>query len=159
MRTDRIILKVMEFSVTNSSLYKNMDLKHNLIVKQGRNEMDWIMMKKSTINEKCFSLFALRDFEEDEVISVYLGEKVNTEEKVVYVFLDINGRPQRLEESGLIQEYWLVHRINHEHFEQVNIVITTDYKISAKRKFFKDEELFMDYNRDVLCSHCNKENC
>ncbi len=38
-------------------------------------------------------------------------------------------------------------------------MITKDYKISGKRKILKDEELFLDYNRDVLCSHCNKENC
>jgi hypothetical protein len=116
-----------------------MDLKVKLIVKQGRNKIDWIMMKKSRINESGFSLFALRDFEEYEVISVYLGEKDNTEEKVDYVFLDINGQPQMLEESGLIQEYWLAQRINHGHFEQVDVVITKDYKISAKRKIFKDE--------------------
>jgi hypothetical protein len=52
----------MEFSVTNSSLYKNMDLKLKLIAKQGRNKIDWIMMKKSTISESGFGLFALRDF-------------------------------------------------------------------------------------------------
>jgi hypothetical protein len=62
-------------------------------------------MKKSTINEIGFVLFALRDFEEDDVITVYLGEKVNTEDKVDYVFLDVNGRPKSLEEKGLIQEY------------------------------------------------------
>ena len=76
----------MEFSVTNSSLYKNMDLKLKLIVKQGRNEVDWIMMKKSKINESGFGWFAQRD-------TIYLGEKVNTEDKVDYVFLDVNGRP------------------------------------------------------------------
>ncbi len=66
-------------------------------------------MKKSKINESGFGWFAQRD-------TIYLGEKVNTEDKVDYVFLDVNGRPQRLEESGLIQEYWLAHRINHGHF-------------------------------------------
>ncbi len=38
-------------------------------------------------------------------------------------------------------------------------MISKDDKISAKRKIVKDEELFLDCNRDVLCSHCNKENC
>jgi hypothetical protein len=78
---------------------------------------------------------------------------------VDYGFLDVNGCPQKLKESGLIQVYWLAHRINHGCFEQVNFVTTKDYKISVKGKIFKDEELFLDYNIDVLCSHCNKENC
>ncbi len=43
-----------------------MDLKLKLIVKQGRNEVDWIMMKKSATNESHFRFFALRDFEEDK---------------------------------------------------------------------------------------------
>jgi hypothetical protein len=46
VRTDRIILKAMEFYITNLSLYKKLDLKLKLIVKQGTNEVDWIMIKK-----------------------------------------------------------------------------------------------------------------
>jgi hypothetical protein len=35
----------------------------------------------------------LKNFEIDEVISIYLGEEAKAEEKVEYVFLDVNGRP------------------------------------------------------------------
>jgi hypothetical protein len=158
-RTDRIILKVNEFTVTNPSLYSNMDLSIKLVVMQGGNEVDWIMMKKSSISGSGFGLFSLRRFRENDVISVYLGTKINVEEKLDYAFLDVNGRPQILEKNGLIQEYWLAHRINHGRYEQVNVAITGDYKISALRTINKGEELFLDYNRDILCSHCNEESC
>jgi hypothetical protein len=74
-------------------------------------------------------------------------------------FLDANGCHQRLEESGFIKKYWLAHKINHGHFKQVNTVFTKDYKISARRQIFKGEELFLDSNRNILCSNFNKENC
>jgi hypothetical protein len=111
--TDRIILKLMEFTVTNPSLYSNMDLRIKLVVKQRENEIDWTMMIKSSISGSGFGLFALRRFKENDVFSVYLGTKVNTKEKLDYAFHDINGWPQILDENGLIQEYWLAHRINH----------------------------------------------
>ncbi len=89
VRTE-IILKVMEFSIKNSTLCKNMKLKMKLNVKKGNIEIDWIMMKRQSIFEGGFGLLALRDFEEINVITLYLGDKVNTEEKLVYVFFDIN---------------------------------------------------------------------
>jgi hypothetical protein len=45
VRTE-IILKVMEFSIKNSTLCKNMKLKMKLNVKKGNIEIDWIMMKR-----------------------------------------------------------------------------------------------------------------
>jgi len=39
------------------------------------------------------------------VISIDLEKKATARENVVYVFLDVNGRPKSLEEKGLIQEY------------------------------------------------------
>ncbi len=61
-RTDNIILKVYEFAVTNPSLYSNMVLSIKLVVMQGGNEVDWIMMKKLSISGSGFGLFALRRF-------------------------------------------------------------------------------------------------
>jgi hypothetical protein len=80
----------MEFLITNSSLNESIDLKIKLIVKHGGNEIDWIMM---TINGTGFSIFSLRDFEEHDVISDYLGTKVDTREKLDYAFYHVNGCP------------------------------------------------------------------
>lgn len=61
-----------------------------LNVKKGNIEIDWIMMKRQSIFEGGFGLLALRDFEEIYVITLYLGDKFNTEEELDYVFFDIN---------------------------------------------------------------------
>jgi hypothetical protein len=47
------------------------------------------------------------------MISVYLGEKIKPNEKVDYVFKDVNGRQEYLDQNGFIKEFWLAHRINH----------------------------------------------
>ncbi len=88
--------------------------------------MDRILKKKSSINESGFGIFAWRDFEVDEMISVYLGEKIKPNEKVDYVFKDVNGRQEYLDQNGFIKEFWLAHRINHWMYEQVNAEIKTD---------------------------------
>jgi hypothetical protein len=61
--------------------------------------------------------------------------------------------------SGLIREYWLALRINHGMFEDTNVEITNVYKVITTKKIYKGEEIILDYNRDVLCSHCDVENC
>ena len=159
LSTDAVIFKVLEFPITNPSLFQNENLQIKLIVKNENYYVDWILMKKSTINEAGFGLFALRYFEVDEMISVYLGEKVKVNEKVDYVFKDVNGRPEYLDQNGLLKEFWLAHRINHGMYEQVNADIRTDYKIIAVKDIKKGEEIFLDYNRDVLCLNCYEENC
>ncbi len=76
LSTDEVMLKVSAFPITNPSLFQNENLQIKLIVKNQNYYVDWTLMKKSTINQAGFGLFALRDFEVDETISVYLGEEV-----------------------------------------------------------------------------------
>ena len=61
--------------------------------------MKIIMLLKSTINKAGFGVFALRDFEVDEMISVYSGNKVKVNEKVDYVCKGVNGRLEYLDQN------------------------------------------------------------
>jgi hypothetical protein len=38
----------------------------------------------------------------------------------------LNGRPEWVERSGLVREYWLAHRINHGMFDTTNGAIGND---------------------------------
>ncbi len=71
----------------------NKNLEFKMIVKKDDIEVEWAVMKKTSIMHGGFGGFALKNFNKDEVVSVYLGDKGNSEEKVDYVFLDVNGRP------------------------------------------------------------------
>ncbi len=143
----------------NSTLYKNNGLHLMMIVKKDDFEFDWIEMKKSSIPNSGFGVYALRNFEKNEVVTIYLGDVVEEGEKLDYAFGVLNGIPEWVERSGLIWEYWLVHRINHGMIDTINVAIGNDYKITATRKIHKGVELFLDYNRDVYCSNCHVESC
>jgi hypothetical protein len=159
LRTKQIYFKMKAFRVTNSILYKNEGLNLTMIVKKDDVEFDWIELKKSSIPNSGFGIYALRNFEKDEVVTVYLGDVVQDGERLDYAFGVVNGRPEWVERSGLIREYWLAHRINHGRNDTINVAIGKDYKVIATRKILKGEELFLDYNRDVFCSNCHVESC
>jgi hypothetical protein len=78
----------MELSIMNSSLVKNENLEMKMIVKKDslEVEVEWIVEKKSSIPNGGFGMFALRNFEADEEVSIYFGEKMKPEEKVSYAF-------------------------------------------------------------------------
>jgi hypothetical protein len=143
----------------NSTLYKNDGFNLTMIVKKDDVEYDWIELKKSSIPNSGFGIYALRNFEVDEVVTVYLGDVVEDGERLDYAFGVVNGRPEWVERSGLIWEYWLAHRINHGRNDTINVAIGKDYKVIATRKIYKGEELFLDYNRDVYCCNCHVESC
>ncbi len=105
LRTKQIYFKIKEFRVTNSTLYKNEGLNLTMIVKKDDVEFDWIELKKSSIPNSGFGIHALRNFEVDEVVTVYLGDVVEDGERLDYVFGVVNGRPKWVERSGLIWEY------------------------------------------------------
>jgi hypothetical protein len=54
LTSDEVMSIVLEFSVTNPSLYQNENLQIKLVVKNQNYYEDWILMKKSTINEAGF---------------------------------------------------------------------------------------------------------
>jgi hypothetical protein len=130
LRTKQVVFKINEFLVTKSTLYKNDGLNLTMIVKKDDVEFDWIEMKKSSIPNSGFGIYALRNFEVDEVVTVYFGDVLEDGERLDYAFGVINGRPEWVERSGLIREYWLAHRINHGRNDTINVSIGKDYKIS-----------------------------
>jgi hypothetical protein len=59
--------------------------------------------------------------------------------------------------SGLSEDYWFGHQIQHGSGNQVNVTITSGYEIKAKKDIDIGEELFMDYNRSLFCGKCKAE--
>ncbi len=47
-----------------------------------------------------------------KLIRIQVEEEVKAEEKEGYVFSYLNGRPDWVKNSEIIQEYWLAHIIN-----------------------------------------------
>jgi len=68
----------------------------------------------------------------------------------------INGKPVN-SASDLLEDYWFGHRIKHGSGDQVNVTITAGYEIKAKNTIEIGEELFMDYNRSIVCEKCEAE--
>ncbi len=57
-----------------------------MIVKKDDVEFDWIELKKSSIPNSGFGIYALRNFEVDEVVTVYLGDVVEDGQRLDYAF-------------------------------------------------------------------------
>ncbi len=66
-------------------------------------------LKKSSINDGGFGVFAAREFSAKEFVTVYLGKKYD----VTYRFGDILALPSNFKPNGFQEEYWFGHRINH----------------------------------------------
>jgi len=75
---------------------------------------------------------------------------------VAYTFKMINGKRVK-SASGLLEDYWFGHRIQHGNGDQVNVTIMEGYEIKAKKDIKIGEELFMDYNRSIVCGKCEAE--
>jgi hypothetical protein len=59
--------------------------------------------------------------------------------------------------SGLIEDYWFGHQIQHGSGNKVNVTLNTGYEIKAKKDIEIGEELFLDYNRSIVCGKCKAE--
>jgi len=70
-----------------------------------------------------------------------------------YTFKKINGNPVK-SASGLLEDYWFGHWIQHGSGNQVNVTITTGYEIKAKKDIEIGEELFLDYICFKKCNFC-----
>jgi hypothetical protein len=62
----------------------------------------------------------------------YLGEVNQDPSDDEYTFKKINGKPVN-SLSGLLEDYWFGHRIQHGRGNQVNVTITLGYVIKAKK--------------------------
>jgi SET domain-containing protein len=113
-------------------------------------------LKLSSIKNSGLGVFSLRNFKVGEFITAYLGEVNENSHEEEYTFKKINGKPVN-SESGFLEDYWFGHRIQHGSGDQVNVFITAGYEIKAKKDIEIDEELFMDYNRSIVCEECKVE--
>jgi hypothetical protein len=86
-----------------------------------------------------------------EFVTAYLGKPVD----YTYMHGDIVSLPTKCSNQGINEEYWLGHRINHGSRKKKNIEIRANMVMRATKKIKIGEELFCDYNRDVLCAGCN----
>ncbi len=71
--------------LTNLDPYKNNSLQMTLKVQHMDKTVDWITMKRLSIRNGGFGIFACRSFNVGELVTVYLGEMV----PVMYRFQDI----------------------------------------------------------------------
>jgi hypothetical protein len=95
--------------LTNLDPYKNNSLQMKLKVQHKDSTVEWITMKRSSIRNGGFGLFACRTFNVGELVTVYLGEMV----PVMYRFQDIIAIQPKKNEC-FHDEYWFAHRINHK---------------------------------------------
>jgi len=100
--------------------------------------------------------FHLKKFKKTEFITCYLGEVDENPSNEMYTFKKINGKPIN-SASGLLEDYWFGHQIQHGSGNQVNVTITSGYVIKVKKDIEIGEELFMDYNRSLYCGKCKVE--
>jgi hypothetical protein len=101
-------------------------------------------MKKSSVYEKGFGVFALHDFSARKYVTVYLGKKFDN----TCIFGDILGLSKNFKTNGFQEEYWFGHRINHGSGRKKNLEIKGGNILRATKKIKSGEELFWDYNRD-----------
>jgi len=145
----RVYCSIEISCLKNYSVYNNDELKITLIVIFENRLMRWLSMSKSTITGAGFGVFAEKPLKKNEFITVYLGKKVD--------YTPCGWPPIRLRVKGIHEEYWLGHRINHGSGPKANVRIKSNLVIIALRDIEIGEELFVDYNRDVLCVKCIKE--
>jgi hypothetical protein len=80
----------------------------------------WLSLKLSSIKNSGFSVFSLWNFKKNKFITCYLGEVNENPSDEEYTFKKINGRPVK-SASGLIEDYWFGHRIQHGSGNKVNV--------------------------------------
>jgi len=128
-------------NVISLNIYENPSFCSTLLVFKNGILTPWLKLKFS------------RNFKKNEFITCYLGEVNQDPSDDEYTFKRINGKPVN-SLSGLLEDYWFGHRIQHGSGNQVNVTITSGYVIKAKKDIKIGEELFMDYNRSLFCGEC-----
>jgi hypothetical protein len=116
----------------------------------------WLSLKFSSIKNSGLGVFSSWKFKKNKFITCYLGEVNENPSDEEYTFKKINGNPVK-SASGLLEDYWFGHWIQHGSGNQVNVTITSGYEIKAKKDIEIGEELFMDYNRSLFCGKCKAE--
>ena len=135
------------------NIYENPSFCSTLLVFKNGILTPWLKLKFSSIENSGLGVFSSRNFKKNEFITCYLGEVNQDPSDDEYTFKKINGKPVN-SLSGLLEDYWFGHRIQHGSGNQVNVTITSGYVIKAKKDIKVGEELFMDYNRSFFCREC-----
>jgi hypothetical protein len=108
----------------------------------------WLSLKFSSIKNSGLGVFSSHNFKKNEFITCYLSEVNENPSDEGHTFKKINGNPVK-SASGLLEDYWFGHQIQHGSSNQVNVTITSGYEIKAKKDIEIGEELFLDYNRSL----------
>jgi hypothetical protein len=137
-------------NVVSVNVYENPSFCSTLYVFKNGISTPWLNLKLSSIKNSGLGVFSLQKFEVGDFITAYLSEVNKNLLNEEYTFKKINGKPVK-SASGLFEDYWFGHRIQHGSGDQVNVTITAGYEIKAKKDIEIDEELFMDYNRYIVC--------
>ena len=98
-------------------------------------------MKFSSIKNSGLGVFSSRNFKKNEFITCYLGEVNQDPSDDEYTFKKIKGKPVK-SLSGLLEDYWFGHQIQHGSGSQVNVTITSGYVIKAKKDIDIGEDFF-----------------
>jgi hypothetical protein len=91
--------------------------------------------------EQWFWCVFVMKFQEERIHYCYLGELNENPSDEEYTFKKINSKPRKFA-SGLLEDYWFGHQIQHGSGNQVNVTITSGYEIKAKKDIENGEELF-----------------
>jgi hypothetical protein len=105
--------------IKNYDVYKNESLQITLKIEKSGNTQDWIVMKKSSVVDGGFGVFALREFKQSEFVTAYMGKPVD----YTYMHGEIVSLPTTCSIQGIHEEYWLGHRINHGSGKKKNVEI------------------------------------
>jgi len=143
-------------NVISLNIYENPSFCCTLFVFKNGTLKPWLNLKFSSIKNSGLGVFSSQKFKKNEFNTCYLGEVDENPSDKTYTFKKINGKPVK-SASGLLEDYWFGHRIQHGSSNQVNVTITSGYIIKASRDNEIGEELFMDYNRSVFCRKCKGE--
>jgi hypothetical protein len=101
----------------------------------------WLNLKIFSVKNSGLGLFSLKKFKKTEFITCYLGEVDENPSDEMYTFKKINGKPVN-SASGLLEDYWFGHQIQHGSGNQVNVTITSGYVIKAKKDIDIGEDFF-----------------
>jgi len=113
----------------------------------------WIRSGPSLIVGAGTGLFASRDFNKGDIITIYLGRKWTHGEPTTYAFMDVTAADMKGELSN---PYLLAQLINHAGEINPNCKID-GYKIVALKNIKRNEEFLLHYNRDIFCGLCSTQ--